>query len=80
MFVRDLLNKIFKTLLILACLCFKIALTELKRGKMDGIKRTARNVSTNHSSVVDHRRVQKSTTLNRKFVKRPVAKKNVIQK
>ena len=47
---------------------------------MDGIKRTARNVSTNHSSVVDHRRVQKSTTLNRKFVKRPVAKKNVIQK
>lgn len=80
MFIRGLLNKNFKTLLILACLCFKIALTELKRGKMDGIKRTTRNVSTNHSSVVDHSRVQKSTTLNRKFVKRPVVKKNVIQK
>ena len=46
---------------------------------MDGIKRTTRSVSTNHSSLVDHRRVQKSTTLNRKFVKRPVAKKTTIQ-
>lgn len=79
MFNGFLLNKIFKTLLILRRLCFKIALTELKRGKMDGIKRTTRSASTNHSSLVDHRRVQKSTTLNRKFVKRPVAKKLTIQ-
>ena len=79
MFNYFLLNKIFKTLLILRRLCFKIALTELKRGKMDGIKRTAQRGSTNHSSMVDHRTVQKSTTLNRKFVKRPVAKKATIQ-
>lgn len=46
---------------------------------MDGIKRTAQRASTNHSSAVDHRTVQKSTTLNRKFVKRPVAKKLTIQ-
>lgn len=46
---------------------------------MDGIKRTAQRVSTNHSSMVDHRTVQKSTTLNRKFVKRPVVKKTAIQ-
>jgi hypothetical protein len=46
---------------------------------MDGIKRAAHSESMNHSSSIDHRRVQKSTTLNRKFVKRPVAKKNLIQ-
>lgn len=79
MFNGVLLNKNFKTLLILRRLCFKIALTELKRGKMDGIKRTVQRGSTNHSSMLDHRTVQKSTTLNRKFVKRPVAKKTTIQ-
>ena len=30
----------------MACLCFKIALTELKRGKMDGIKTGASNMTT----------------------------------
>lgn len=38
---------------------------------MDGIKRRGASATINHSSSVDHRRVQKSTTLNRKFVKRP---------
>jgi hypothetical protein len=75
MFNYFLLNKIFKTLLILRRLCFKIALTELKRGKMDGIKRRGANATINHSSSIDHRRVQKSTTLNRRFVKRPVLSK-----
>ena len=47
---------------------------------MDGIKKVAQSDSTfHHSSAVDHCRVQKSTTLNRKFVKRPVAKKVAIQ-
>ncbi len=42
---------------------------------MDGIKRVSRKgVATNHASSVDHRRLQKSSTLNRKFVKKPVAK------
>ncbi|MBR6811631.1 hypothetical protein IKM56_04335 [Candidatus Saccharibacteria bacterium] len=42
---------------------------------MDGIKRRGANATINHSSSIDHRRVQKSTTLNRRFVKRPVLSK-----
>ena len=38
---------------------------------MDGIRRRGASTTINHSSSIDHRRVQKSTTLNRKFVKRP---------
>ena len=45
---------------------------------MDGIKRTSqRGVTVKHASSVNHRTVQKSTTLNRKFVKKPVAKPRV---
>ncbi len=46
---------------------------------MDGIKTKAQSDSLHHSSTVDHCRVQKSTTLNRRFVKRPAAKKVAIQ-
>lgn len=42
---------------------------------MDGIKRTTHSASQKTSSAVAHRTVQKSTTLNRRFVKKPVAKK-----
>lgn len=45
---------------------------------MDGIKRRGANATINHSSSIDHRRVQKSTTLNRRFVKRPVLSKTTI--
>lgn len=45
---------------------------------MDGFKRSAGN-STRHASTMDHRRVQKSTTLNRRFVKRPVVAKPVVK-
>jgi len=41
---------------------------------VDGIKRTNRSASQKTSSAVAHRTVQKSTTLNRRFVKKPVAK------
>ena len=42
---------------------------------MDGVKRVSRQgVAGNHASSVDHSRLQKSSTLNRKFVKKPVAK------
>ena len=41
---------------------------------MDGVKKTSR---VSHSSSVDHRTVQKSTTLNRKFVKKPVARPRI---
>ena len=45
---------------------------------MDGVIRKSGKVATaHHASSVDHRRVQKSSTLNRKFVKRPVAKPKV---
>ncbi len=45
---------------------------------MDGVKRISREgTATHHASSVDHCRVQKSSTLNRKFVKRPVAKPRV---
>lgn len=41
---------------------------------MDGVKRVSgKGATVHHASSVDHRRVQKSTTLNRKFVKKPVA-------
>ena len=40
---------------------------------MDGIKRvSSKCAATRHASGVDHHRLQKSTTLNRKFVKKPV--------
>ena len=42
---------------------------------MDGLNKTAYNASIKKSSAVAHRTVQKSTTLNRRFVKRPVVKK-----
>jgi hypothetical protein len=42
---------------------------------VDGIKRTAHSASQKTSSAASHRTVQKSTTLNRRFVKKPVAKK-----
>ena len=45
---------------------------------MDGIKRTAHSASQKTSSAAAHRTVQKSTTLNRKFVRRPVAKNTQI--
>lgn len=45
---------------------------------MDGIKRTAHSASQKTSSAAAHRTVQKSTTLNRKFVRKPVAKKTQI--
>lgn len=45
---------------------------------MDGIKRTAHSASQKTSSAAAHRTVQKSTTLNRKFVRRPVAKSTQI--
>ncbi len=42
---------------------------------MDGIKRTNRANTTHHASSADHKqRVQKSNTLNRRFVKKPSAK------
>ena len=42
---------------------------------MDGVKRISRKgATTNHASSMDHRRLQKSSTLNRRFVRRPVAK------
>lgn len=46
---------------------------------MDGIKPKTQSDSMHHSSAIDHCRVQKSTTLNRRFVKRPAAKKVTIQ-
>jgi len=45
---------------------------------VDGIKRTAHSASQKTSSAAAHRTVQKSTTLNRKFVRKPVAKKTQI--
>ena len=44
---------------------------------MDGIKRVNKGTTTVHSSSVDHRRIQKSSTLNRKFVKKPVARPKI---
>ncbi len=39
---------------------------------MDGVNRVSRKgATTNHASSVDHRRLQKSSTLNRRFVRRP---------
>lgn len=39
---------------------------------MDGVNRVSRNrVTTNHASSVDHSRLQKSSTLNRRFVRKP---------
>ena len=47
---------------------------------MDGvIRKTGKVATAHHASTVDHRRVQKSSTLNRKFVKRPVARPKVSQ-
>ncbi len=45
---------------------------------MDGVKRVTVNRTTaHHASSVDHRIVQKSSTLNRKFVKKPVARPRI---
>ena len=45
---------------------------------MDGvIKKTRRGGAANHASSMDHRRMQRSSTLNRKFVKKPVVKPKV---
>jgi len=44
---------------------------------MDGIKKVTKGTTTMHSSAVDHRRVQKSSTLNRKFVRKPVARPKI---
>ncbi len=45
---------------------------------MDGVIRNTKKGSiTNHASSIDHRRVQKSLTLNRKFVKKPTAKPKI---
>ena len=45
---------------------------------MDGvIRNTQKGSTTRHASSMDHRRVQKSSTLNRKFVKKPTAKPKI---
>lgn len=44
---------------------------------MDGVKKVSRGATANHASSMDHRRVQKSATLNRKFVKKPVAQPKI---
>ncbi len=44
---------------------------------MDGINKVTKGTTTMHSSSVDHRRIQKSSTLNRKFVKKPVARPKI---
>lgn len=44
---------------------------------MDGVKKVSKRQTTMHASSMDHRRVQKSATLNRKFVKKPVAKPKI---
>ena len=44
---------------------------------MDGVKKVSRGATANHASSLDHRRIQKSSTLNRKFVKRPVARPKI---
>lgn len=44
---------------------------------MDGVKKVSRGASEHHASSLDHRRIQKSSTLNRKFVKRPVARPKI---
>ena len=44
---------------------------------MDGINRVNKGTTTVHSSNVDHRRIQKSATLNRKFVKKPTARPRI---
>ena len=45
---------------------------------MDGVNRSSRkSITVSHASSVDHKRVQKSATLNRKFVKKPVGSPKV---
>ena len=45
---------------------------------MDGVINKSRaGTRVNHASSMDHRRMQKSSTLNRKFVKRPTAKPKI---
>ncbi|MCQ2568923.1 MAG: DUF4367 domain-containing protein [Candidatus Saccharibacteria bacterium] len=44
---------------------------------MDGVKKVTSRTTTNHASSLDHRRIQKSSTLNRKFVKRPTARPKI---
>lgn len=44
---------------------------------MDGVKKVTSRTTANHASSLDHRRIQKSSTLNRKFVKRPIARPKI---
>lgn len=44
---------------------------------MDGVKKATSRTTANHASSLDHRRIQKSSTLNRKFVKRPTARPKI---
>ena len=45
---------------------------------MDGVKNVSmKGATANHASSLDHHRIQKSTTLNRKFVRKPVAKARI---
>ena len=44
---------------------------------MDGVKKVTSRTTANHASSLDHRRIQKSSTLNRKFVKRPTARPKI---
>lgn len=56
---------------------FYDSFSSIKRGQMDGINRVNKGTTTVHSSNVDHRRIQKSATLNRKFVKKPTARPRI---
>lgn len=44
---------------------------------MDGVKKVTKSTTAHHTSAMNHSRVQKSSTLNRKFVKKPVAAQKV---
>ena len=45
---------------------------------MDGVKTVSmKGATADHASSLDHRRIQKSTTLNRKFVRKPVSKTRI---
>jgi hypothetical protein len=51
--------------------------SRLKRGTMDSVKKVSSKKAQHHPSSARHKSLQKSTTLNRRFVKRPVAKAQV---
>lgn len=52
----------------------------LKRGNMDSKKSVSGGKSKHHPSSAKHKVLQKSSTLNRKFVKKPAAKPKVLTK